>query len=128
MIRPRSRRTMIRWIPVCGPAPRRYDVSGAPEGSLTVKEIVAVPVCATRAGVNPESAKVRAGGIVGTFGREEPEQPASSKTAAQARRPRLIAGRLPSTSRALRALPRDLGDAAGRPSRRAARGAPLRAG
>jgi hypothetical protein len=29
---------------VWGPAPRRYDVSGAPDGCLTVKEIVAVPV------------------------------------------------------------------------------------
>src|ERR1043166_920890 len=105
MIRPRSRRTMIRWIPVCGPAPRRYWVSGAPEGCLTVKAIFTVPGCATRVGVNPESAKVRAGPIVGTVGREEPEQPASINTAAQARRTRLIAGRLPSCPVALAHIP-----------------------
>jgi len=62
-----------------------------------VKEILAVPVCATRPGVNPESAKVRAGWIVGTFGRDEPEQPDNSSRPAKARRTALIAGRLPST-------------------------------
>ena len=56
----------------------------------TVKEIIVVPVWATRVGVNPESAKVRAGGIVGTMGREEPEHPASRSRAAHARRTRLI--------------------------------------
>src|ERR671934_113385 len=95
MITLRSRRTMMRWIPVCGPAPRRYEVSGPPDGCLTVNEILAVPVWVTRVGVKPESANVRAGGIVGASGEDEPEQPATSSAAAQARRTGLIAGRLP---------------------------------
>ena len=85
----------MRWIPVCGPAPRRYEVSGPPDGCLTVNEILAVPVWVTRVGVKPESANVRAGGIVGASGEDEPEQPATSSAAAQARRTGLIAGRLP---------------------------------
>ena len=65
-------------------------MSGAPEGRFTVKAIVAVPGWVTRVGVKPESAKVRAGGMVGIVGDEEPEQPASRSRAAHARRARLI--------------------------------------
>ena len=38
MIVARSLRTMIRWIPVCGPGPRLYCVSGVPSGWRIVKE------------------------------------------------------------------------------------------
>ena len=41
-------------------------------------------------GVKPESAKVRAGGIVGTLGADEPEHPSSKSRAVHATRTRLI--------------------------------------
>src|SRR5919204_4029477 len=115
-------------MPVCGPAPRRYEVRGAPDGCRTVNEILAVPVWAMRVGVKPDSANVRAGWIVGTFGREEPEQPVSRTRAAHARRPGLIAGRLPSRCCGPSALLRDLGDATRGPGRGARRGGVVRAG
>src|ERR671935_585900 len=92
MITPRSRRTTIRCTPVCGPAPRRYEVSGVPDGWRIVNEIRVGPGRATRAGPKPESSNVRAGSIVGAAGREEEEQPTRSATAqhTRRRRPRLI--------------------------------------
>src|SRR6266702_3675148 len=80
MIVDRSRRTMIRCTPVCGPGPVRYCVSGAPEGWLTVNEIV-VGACARTGAVGwkPASVNVFAAATVGIAGPEPDEpQPASS--------------------------------------------------
>src|SRR5437763_17022071 len=59
MITDRSQRTMIRWTPLCGPAPCLYCVSGFPSGWTIVNDTrVGVPAFTGRAGVNPERAYV----------------------------------------------------------------------
>jgi putative membrane protein len=72
---------------VCGPAPRRYAVSAAPEGCRIVNERRAGPGCGIRSGPKPVSANVRAAPIVGTLGRDE-EHPAATSTTRQAQRAR----------------------------------------
>ena len=41
MFAERSSRTMIRWIPVCGPGPRLYAVSVSPDG-WTMRKLTSV--------------------------------------------------------------------------------------
>ena len=52
----RSRRTMIRCTPLCGPAPCLYCVSGFPSGWRIVNDtLVGVPACTGCEGVKPET-------------------------------------------------------------------------
>ena len=56
MIVERSSLTMIRWIPVCGPGPRLYAVSGAPDGwSIRKDTEVGTPGFTGPAGRKPAS-------------------------------------------------------------------------
>src|SRR5438105_3079619 len=82
MITERSSRTMIRWIRVGGPAPRRWATSAPPEGwSILKATSIVLPGCTAPVGWKPARWKVRAAPIVGAAGvDEDEEQPATTAT------------------------------------------------
>ena len=84
MIAARSLRTMIRWIPVCGPAPRRYLVSGLPSGCrITKASAVGRPGLIAPVGRKSASRSTPALGIMIVLGPEpDPEQPAMTRAVA----------------------------------------------